>query len=48
MITAPLFWIVVGLVAGALAKLVMPEPDPGGVVVTIVVGVAGAVLGGGS
>ena len=46
MITALLFWIVVGLVAGALAKLVMPGPDPGGVVVTIVVGVAGAVLGG--
>ncbi len=46
MITALLFWLVVGLVAGALAKLVMPGPDPGGVIVTIVVGVAGAVLGG--
>ena len=46
MITALLFWILVGLVAGALAKLVMPGPDPGGVIVTIVVGVAGAVLGG--
>jgi uncharacterized membrane protein YeaQ/YmgE (transglycosylase-associated protein family) len=45
-ITALLFWIVVGLVAGALAKLVMPGPDPGGVVVTIVLGVAGAVSGG--
>ena len=46
MITALLFWIVVGLIAGALAKFVMPGPDPGGVIVTIVVGVAGAVLGG--
>ena len=46
MITALLFWIVVGLVAGALAKFAMPGPDPGGVIVTIVVGVAGAVLGG--
>ena len=48
MITALLFWIVVGLIAGALAKFVMPGPDPGGVIVTIVVGVAGAVLGDGS
>ena len=46
MITALLLWIVVGLVAGALAKFAMPGPDPGGVVVTIVLGVAGAVSGG--
>ena len=46
MITALLFWIIVGLVAGALAKFVMPGPDPGGVIVTIIIGIAGAVLGG--
>ena len=38
--------IVVGLVIGALAKLVMPGPDPGGIVVTILLGIAGALLGG--
>jgi uncharacterized membrane protein YeaQ/YmgE (transglycosylase-associated protein family) len=46
MITALLFWIIVGLIAGALAKFVMPGPDPGGIIVTIVIGIAGAVLGG--
>ena len=46
MITALLFWIIVGLVAGALAKFAMPGPDPGGVIVTIIIGIAGAVLGG--
>ena len=46
MITALLFWIIVGLIAGALAKFVMPGPDPGGVIVTIIIGIAGAVLGG--
>ena len=39
-------WIIVGLVAGALAKWVMPGPDPGGIIVTILIGVAGALLGG--
>ncbi len=39
-------WIVVGLIAGALAKLVMPGDDPGGVIVTILIGVAGAFVGG--
>jgi uncharacterized membrane protein YeaQ/YmgE (transglycosylase-associated protein family) len=39
-------WIVLGLVVGALAKLVMPGDDPGGVVVTGLLGVAGALLGG--
>ncbi len=46
MITALLFWSIVGLIAGALAKFVMPGPDPGGIIVTIVIGIAGAVLGG--
>ncbi len=39
-------WIIVGLAAGALAKWVMPGPDPGGIIVTILIGVAGALLGG--
>ena len=46
MITALLFWIIVGLIAGALAKLVMPGDDPGGIVVTIIIGIVGAVIGG--
>ena len=39
-------WIVLGLVVGALAKLVMPGDDRGGVVVTGLLGIAGALLGG--
>lgn len=39
-------WIFFGLVVGALAKLVMPGRDPGGIIVTILLGIAGAVLGG--
>ena len=39
-------WILFGLVVGALAKLVMPGRDPGGIIVTILLGIAGAVLGG--
>jgi uncharacterized membrane protein YeaQ/YmgE (transglycosylase-associated protein family) len=39
-------WIIFGLIAGALAKLVMPGRDPGGVVVTILLGIAGALVGG--
>ena len=46
MITALLFWIIVGLIAGALAKFVMPGDDPGGIIVTIIIGIVGAVLGG--
>ena len=38
--------IVVGLIAGVLAKWVMPGPDPGGIIVTILIGVAGAFIGG--
>lgn len=41
-----LAWIVVGLVAGILAKIAMPGPDPGGVITTIVVGILGALIGG--
>lgn len=39
-------WILFGLVVGLLAKLVMPGRDPGGFLVTILLGIAGAVLGG--
>jgi uncharacterized membrane protein YeaQ/YmgE (transglycosylase-associated protein family) len=39
-------WIVLGLVVGALAKLIMPGDDPGGVVLTGVLGIVGALLGG--
>jgi uncharacterized membrane protein YeaQ/YmgE (transglycosylase-associated protein family) len=39
-------WIVFGLIVGAIAKLVMPGRDPGGIIVTMLLGVVGAVLGG--
>ncbi len=39
-------WIFFGLVIGALAKLIMPGKDPGGIIVTILLGIAGALLGG--
>ena len=41
-----LAFIVVGLVAGLLAKLVMPGDDPGGLIVTTLIGIAGALVGG--
>jgi uncharacterized membrane protein YeaQ/YmgE (transglycosylase-associated protein family) len=41
-----LFWIIVGLIAGALAKWVLPGDDPGGVILTIIIGIVGAVIGG--
>jgi uncharacterized membrane protein YeaQ/YmgE (transglycosylase-associated protein family) len=39
-------WIIFGLIVGALAKLVMPGRDPGGIIVTMLLGVAGALVGG--
>jgi uncharacterized membrane protein YeaQ/YmgE (transglycosylase-associated protein family) len=39
-------WIILGLVAGALAKFIMPGKDPGGFFVTIIIGILGAILGG--
>lgn len=39
-------WIIFGLIAGAIAKLIMPGKDPGGIIVTILLGIAGALVGG--
>jgi uncharacterized membrane protein YeaQ/YmgE (transglycosylase-associated protein family) len=39
-------WIIIGLIAGALGKLIMPGDDPGGIIVTILLGIGGAVVGG--
>ena len=39
-------WIVIGGIAGAIAKLLMPGRDPGGCIITVVLGVIGALLGG--
>ncbi|MGH7585771.1 MAG: GlsB/YeaQ/YmgE family stress response membrane protein [Gemmatimonadales bacterium] len=41
-----LSWILMGLIAGALGKWIMPGKDPGGVIVTILLGIGGAILGG--
>lgn len=39
-------WIIFGLIAGAIAKLIMPGDDPGGFIITVLLGIAGAVIGG--
>lgn len=41
-----LYWVLLGLVAGALAKFLMPGRDPAGCIFTIILGVIGAVIGG--
>lgn len=41
-----LWMIIIGLIAGAIAKLLMPGRDPGGIIVTILLGIAGSVVGG--
>lgn len=41
-----LTWIIIGLIAGVIAKLIMPGKDPGGFVITILLGIAGALVGG--
>lgn len=38
--------IIIGLIAGAIAKLIMPGRDPGGIIVTILLGIAGSLIGG--
>ncbi|HWR49812.1 MAG TPA: GlsB/YeaQ/YmgE family stress response membrane protein [Bryobacteraceae bacterium] len=43
---AILGWILFGLVVGIIAKLLMPGRDPGGFIVTILIGIAGSLLGG--
>lgn len=39
-------WIIFGLIAGVIAKLIMPGKDPGGFIITIILGILGAVVGG--
>ena len=39
-------WILFGLIVGVIAKLLMPGRDPGGFIITMLLGIAGAVLGG--
>jgi uncharacterized membrane protein YeaQ/YmgE (transglycosylase-associated protein family) len=41
-----LTWIVMGLIVGVIAKILMPGKDPGGFIITILLGIAGAFLGG--
>ena len=41
-----LWTLIIGLIVGAIAKLIMPGRDPGGVIVTMLIGVAGALLAG--
>jgi uncharacterized membrane protein YeaQ/YmgE (transglycosylase-associated protein family) len=41
-----LAWIVLGLIAGAIAKALMPGRDPGGIIVTMLIGIVGAFIGG--
>lgn len=41
-----LSWVVFGLVAGAVAKFISPGNDPGGIIITILIGIAGAFVGG--
>lgn len=39
-----LWAIIIGLIVGALAKLIMPGKDPGGIIITILIGIAGSLL----
>ncbi|MER6186404.1 GlsB/YeaQ/YmgE family stress response membrane protein [Streptomyces sp. NPDC001652] len=41
-----LAWIIIGLLAGAIAKALMPGKDPGGIIITMLIGIAGGLLGG--
>jgi len=41
-----LWMLIIGLIVGAIAKLIMPGKDPGGIIVTMIIGVAGALLAG--
>jgi uncharacterized membrane protein YeaQ/YmgE (transglycosylase-associated protein family) len=46
MLMGILSWILFGLVVGVIAKLLMPGRDPGGFIITILLGIAGALIGG--
>ena len=39
-------WIILGLLAGAIAKAILPGDDPGGIIITMIIGIVGALLGG--
>ncbi|MER6465234.1 GlsB/YeaQ/YmgE family stress response membrane protein [Streptomyces sp. NPDC048409] len=39
-------WIIIGLLAGAIAKLLLPGKDPGGIIITMLIGIVGGLLGG--
>ena len=39
-------WIILGLLAGAIAKAVLPGDDPGGIIGTMIIGIIGALIGG--
>ncbi|MFC6092955.1 MULTISPECIES: GlsB/YeaQ/YmgE family stress response membrane protein [Saccharothrix] len=39
-------WIILGLIAGAIAKAIMPGRDPGGIIITMLLGIVGAIIGG--
>jgi uncharacterized membrane protein YeaQ/YmgE (transglycosylase-associated protein family) len=39
-------WIILGLLAGAIAKAIMPGDDPGGIIITTLIGIVGAIVGG--
>jgi uncharacterized membrane protein YeaQ/YmgE (transglycosylase-associated protein family) len=41
-----IIWIILGLVAGIIAKLIMPGRDPGGFIITAILGIVGALVGG--
>jgi len=41
-----IWWLIVGLIAGALARLIMPGRDPMGIIATIILGIVGSIIGG--
>jgi len=41
-----IWWLIIGLIAGALARLIMPGRDPMGVLATIILGIVGSIIGG--
>lgn len=46
MLISLILWIIIGFVAGYLAKLIMPGPDGGGFILTTILGIVGAIVGG--